>query len=297
MLSAIVPTKNRPLDLEKLIESIVTQQKVPEEIIIVDQSDHINQKYVEYNTTSLNIIYIWDITITGLVHAKKKGVEKSKGDIVCFLEDDVILDENYFYEVEKYFDDFPANNGCCGIVKNVPNKNKFRYILFMIFHRGIFYDRRSYINQYPEKFKQKIIHSSYLSGGISSFRRKVFNAVSFDTENKLFMLEDIDFSTRASKVFGIQSFCINTNVILEHNMSPANRAFLEQKYRKKTFEYSVFYKKNKTVKFSTINYAWLLIGLFIEMFYESILNRNIKIILHGIDGFNKGLAWKIIEPA
>ena len=47
-----------------------------------------------------------------------------------------------------------------------------------------------------------LIPSDYISGGLSAYRREVFEAVPFDVENGFFALEDIDFSTRVARAYG-----------------------------------------------------------------------------------------------
>ena len=65
-----------------------------------------------------------------------------KGDIVCFLEDDVVLEPDYLRNIEAGFIERPAMVGSCGIVTNLPPLPPFYSRLFHFFHRGIFHDPR-----------------------------------------------------------------------------------------------------------------------------------------------------------
>ena len=78
MLTAVIPTKDRPLDLPKAVTSILGQSNLPDELIIVDQSDSHESKNSIYSlwpeNVSVNLIYIHDVTVSGLVEAKRVAV-------------------------------------------------------------------------------------------------------------------------------------------------------------------------------------------------------------------------------
>ena len=38
-IAAVIPTRNRPVDLGKAVKSIIAQQRLPEALIIIDQSE------------------------------------------------------------------------------------------------------------------------------------------------------------------------------------------------------------------------------------------------------------------
>ena len=56
---------------------------------------------------------------------------------------------------------------------------------------------------------------------------------------------------------------------------------------------SLFYKKHRKKDKSLINYLWLMTGMIVELFFESIRNFNFKIMAEGIRGLVKGWAWKL----
>ncbi|HLG41226.1 MAG TPA: hypothetical protein VI461_16215, partial [Chitinophagaceae bacterium] len=149
------------------------------------------------------------------------------------------------------------------------------------------------IHGQPSMFDGRMIPSTHLSGGLSAYRSEVFQKVRFDTVNGFFMLEDIDFSTRAARMFGSHAFYINTGAMLEHAMSPVNRAVLGKKYERKLMEYTLFYKKNSDQPMALLNYIWLMIGLILELGYESIRSINLNIFWSGVHGIVNGIRWRI----
>ena len=297
--SAIIPTINRANDLIMAITSILEQEVLPNELIIVDQSDDeksydlVCKLYKKYKRKP-KLIYFHDRTISSLIKKKKKGVESSNGDVICFLEDDVVLHSNYFKNAVKLFEENNKVIGCCGVVSNLQNRFIYEY-MFKLFHRGIFHDPR--INagiKYNDVCRGLLLSSRYLSGGISCYRKEVFKKVKFDMVNDFHMLEDIDFSSRAADTFGNEYFFINTNMRLEHHMSPMNRIKLKERWKRKLMEYVIFYKKHSEKQWSLINLIWLLSGMFSEAILSSILLKNLGPFFGFIIGVSIGIRKKLL---
>ena len=298
-ISAVIPTLNRPVDLALAVTSVLEQKHLPDELIIVDQSVDersyiaVEGLYKNFDVTP-KLIYLHEPEVSGLIEAKQRGVEVAKGDIISFLEDDVVLHQQYFENAISIFKNNQKVIGCCGVMSNVHSGVLYEY-LFKLFHRGIFYDPR--LNAGKNRDCQGLgvlLVSRYLSGGISCYRKKVFEKVKFDMVNDFFMLEDIDFSTRAADFFGDEYFFISTNMCLDHNMSPINRARLKGRWQRKLREYITFYKKHSDKPWSSVNLIWLLIGMFGESVVSSVLSKNIGPLTGTMVGLYDGIRKKVI---
>jgi len=298
-LTSVIPTKNRPDDLIKAVTSILAQTRLPDELIIVDQSTN-NESHTLVNVlmseeSRIKLVYILNPCISGLVEAKKVASDLACGDIVCFLEDDVILEFDYIEQIEQGFADQPEMVGCCGIITNPPHQSAVYETFFHLFHRGIFMDSRVGLYGRFRGRGNKLIASEMLSGGLSAWRRDVFIVVPFDLDNGFHMLEDIDFSTRAARYFGALLY-INPNARLEHHCSPLNREVLGPRQRRKLTECIVYYKKRRGWPGAPFALAWLLLGMLLEAVFQSFSARSYG-PLHGylvglFDGFKK----KIVLP-
>lgn len=298
-ISAIIPTIDRPKDLLDSVASVLNQKHLPNELIIVDQSvsndsyDAVQKLYEGFDITP-KLIYLHEPEIDGLTEAKQRGVNVAKGDIISFLEDDVVLHPNYFENTSSIFANNQKIMGCCGVVSNQHSGNLYEF-LFKLFHQGIFYDPRLNAGKNRDcQGKGELLPSRYLSGGISCYRKNVFENIKFDTANDFFMLEDIDFSTRAADFFGDECFFISTNMCLDHNMSPINRARLKVRWQRKLYEYVVFYKKHSDKPWSLMNLIWLVVGLFGESVVSSVLSKNIGPLTGTIVGLYIGIGKKVI---
>jgi GT2 family glycosyltransferase len=212
--------------------------------------------------------------------------------LVCFLEDDVVLEPDYFAEIEVGFNQRPDMLGCCGVVVDVGPMPSGYVSFFQTFHRGIFMDPRVGVHGHVVGKGHALIPSPTLSGGLSAWRREVFATISFDTVNDFFMLEDIEFSTRAAMELGPRFF-INPNARLEHHASLVNRARLSARQRRKIREYIVFYKKRKTWPMATSSLAWLMLGLFFESLFQALRYRSPSLVVNFFAGIVDGMRWDL----
>lgn len=301
-MAAALPTKNRPDDLVAAIGSILTQRRLPDELIVVDQSPgdesrrRVEARFAQGHGSGMQLTYIHDPTISGLVPAKQVAAQLFGSDILCFLEDDVVLEPDYLDELERGFVQRADMLGCCGVVTKLPPLPPFYGAMFHLFHRGIFRDPRVGVHGRFEGGGHSLIPSRALSGGLSAWRREVFDAIPFDVANDFFMLEDIDFSTRAEAHFGPRFF-INPNARLAHNMSPLNRARLGERQRRKLREYVLFYKKRSAIPGALLNLLWLLPGLFLEALKQASSNRSLAPLGGYVEGLREGIGRKPIDIA
>ena len=117
-ISAVIPTLNRPVDLALAVTSVLEQKHLPDELIIVDQSVDersyiaVERLYKNFDVT-LKLIYLHEPEVSGLIEAKQRGVEVAKGDIISFLEDDVVLHQQYLENSISVFKSNQKVMGCC----------------------------------------------------------------------------------------------------------------------------------------------------------------------------------------
>ena len=297
-MSVVLPTKNRPHDLDNALNSISKQSRLPNEFVIVDQSAD-NQsiqvvKSIMSQYKQIKLTYIHDPKISGLVDAKGVGVKHTTADIVCFLEDDVVLEADYLKQIELGFFNNPNMIGCSGVITNPPKVIFLYKFFFVIFHQGIFKDKRIDVNENYSGFGNRLIESDMISGGVSAWRREVFDKVEFDVANGFHMFEDIDFSTRVARHFGNRLF-INPNARLAHYCSLINRDVLDIRQRRKVRECFTYYKKRKDWPSAAISFYWLLLGMLLESIFQSFSSMSFKPIQGYLLGFRDGFAKKIIS--
>jgi glycosyltransferase involved in cell wall biosynthesis len=96
-ISAIIPTRNRPVPLSQALKSIAVQGALPTEIIIVDGStDAYSQQVVGQYQHDLNpCSIIWQAALTiGAAVQRNQGMAIATQPFICFCDDDVTLESN-----------------------------------------------------------------------------------------------------------------------------------------------------------------------------------------------------------
>jgi GT2 family glycosyltransferase len=298
LITAVIPTRNRPEDLERAVLSVCAQTRPPDTLAVIDQSASEESRsrilaLLATHAGNIRIDYVHDPAIAGLVAAKQVAVSRATGDLVCFLEDDVVLEPDYIASLEAGFVQHPQMVGSCGIVTNLPPLPRHYFSLFHFFHRGVFHDARVGVHGVVTGSGHALIPSDYLSGGLSAYRREVFSTVPFDVQNRFFALEDIDFSTRVSRAYGPRLY-INPNARLEHRMSPVNRAVLGPRQERKVREFVVFYKKQRGLGAKPAHLALLACGLFLEAVFQAVRSRSAAPVGGYFRGLWQGARWKVL---
>ena len=294
-LSAVIPTRNRPEDLAKAVASVLAQTRPADELVIVDQSPgDESARLVQAMFTSdlpTRLVYIHDTQIAGLVDAKRVGSARAAGDIVCFLEDDVILEPDYMARIEWGFESRPDMCGCSGIITNWPGASELHIAVRAMFFRGIFHDPR--LRGFAEAIRgaRELIPCDVLSGGLSAWRRHVFEQVPFDTKNGFFMFEDMEFSTRVVRALG-HCLYINPTARLEHRWSPVNRDVQGARQRRKLAEAMIYYKTRRGWAGARRGLAMIMVWWLGEALMQSARVRS----LGPITGYFRGVVDGVRKP-
>ncbi|WP_346883675.1 glycosyltransferase family 2 protein [uncultured Algibacter sp.] len=248
--SLIVCTYMRDKPLLKLLFSIKEQTHYPSEILIIDGSvDDKTKKQLENNTfKNLKYFKVTDKD-RGLTKQRNFGINLVNDDseIICFLDDDIILAPDYFENLLKTYKlkkdalavgGYILNNANWEKEKGKRKKEKFyfdgwmrndplRFKIRKLFgllpdtHPGIFptFAHGRSVGFLPPS--GKIYKVEQIMGGVSSYKKEIFNILRFSTYFKGYGLyEDADFSLRLSK---IGELYVNTSAQLYHYHDQSGR--------------------------------------------------------------------------
>lgn len=248
----IICTYMRPKPLLDLLQSVKEQTLYPNEILIIDGSTNDATKEMLEQNRFLNLRY-YKVSNhdRGLTKQRNFGIKKTTptSEISCFLDDDTILEKNYFEELIKTYQLFPNALAVGGYITNetsweqttadeLPKKDDFFYDGWkrkdgsrFILRKKLGLDSDKKPGFMPEFSNGrsigflppsgKIYEVEQLMGGVSSFRKEVFETLSFSTYFEGYGLyEDADFTLRVSK---IGTLYINTNARLGHYHDASGR--------------------------------------------------------------------------
>jgi len=117
-ISVAVCTYNRAKLLERCLNSLINQNydKTEYEIIVIDNNSSDNTKEVVYKFIETypdcKLRYIFE-PIQGLSVARNKAIKETNSEILLFIDDDALADENLLKEHIRIYDEF-KNVGCVG---------------------------------------------------------------------------------------------------------------------------------------------------------------------------------------
>lgn len=106
LISIVLATRNRSDKLRNALNSM-REMYIPElmslEIIIVDNLSTDNTRYVSelfIESSNMNVRYVFEEK-KGLSYARNSGIREAKGEIIVFIDDDVIVDRKWMVEIFK----------------------------------------------------------------------------------------------------------------------------------------------------------------------------------------------------
>lgn len=251
-LSLIICTYMRPKPLLQLLQSVQEQTVYPDEILIVDGStNQETEKVLQENLFNNLKYFIVPAEHRGLTKQRNFGIERigNEIEIVCFLDDDTVLKKDYFEQILKTYTIYPEALGVGGYIIDETKtelvgynyqpkideyffdgwkrKDGSRFILRKKLgldsdcppgYSSLYGHGRS-IGFLPPS--GKIYPVEMLMGGVSSFRRQVFNVLQFSTYFEGYGLyEDADFSLRVAKTGPLY---VNTAATLYHYHDASGR--------------------------------------------------------------------------
>lgn len=306
--SIIVPTCNRQKDLASLIDSILKQTVLPAEVIIIDQSNNDDtKKYIDNlrnrllsESNTIHFIYIYQGEKSSAA-ARNKGIDVAIGEIVSFLDDDVVLFEDYYERVLCYFKNDEKLGGVGGnvIFENKPHgwKWKLRKVLLKVFLLNNF-DGTMTVSGFGYPIAEREINSvmqvEMLSGCNMNFRSEYLKNDNFDEWfNGYSYREDAELSYRISRKTFLKMI---PEAKLYHNYSKSNRMDIQAQKVMEVKNYYYFYKKHvKKTIISDFLFLYSLLGLSIIYFIEYLCNcseKEYKQIKGFIEGIMELLKYK-----
>ena len=270
-LSIVIPTCNRKKSLKAVLDSILEQTKLPKEVIIVDDGDDfkardLTKKLHKYLLDKgIMIEYLRNSGPKSTAICRNIGAMHANGEIILFLDDDIILDKEYIEKILEIYKTYPKAVGVQGLVMNVPMSSKLLNILGKIFF-GNHLERSqcrilpSGCTTYPYPELSKVINCQWFSGCNQSYRREIFKIQRFDENLKrLSSGEDMDFSYNIFKKYP-NSLYLTPNAKLLHNYSLTSLPEHLLIYNRTINGFYFFYKNIEQTLLNKLIFIWCNIG-------------------------------------
>lgn len=249
--SVIIPTKNRNQELANALRSILIQTRLPQEVILVDDGSMdgfpLKQQFEDVGVRT----YYHRKSTPGLPESRNAGVKLSTGDVILFLDDDVILFPTYIEEIVGLFEsDKTGEIGGVGgseanLIKPISWMSRLRRLRDIVCLMGGFKEGRvlpsGYCTEYGSTGSpiKKVTAVDFLVGATSAYRRSVFQEFLF-TENYRELGEDKDFSYRVSRKHRL---LINPDALLFHFEAPQGRGNRRDRGRRGILGRYIFFRR------------------------------------------------------
>jgi len=191
-LCVCIPTYNRPHMIERLLDNLALQKRLPDEILIIDASPNPDTKRVvarhESRFPPRVVRYIR--SEKGLTRQRNAAIGSTQADLIFMLDDDVLL-ENDCIQVMEEFMDSETGQAFGGVSAYITNDyGKPFYGIEQLYHRVGIYERLEpgrwlYNGAFLELSKltpfSGIYPADFLPGCAMMFRRNVLLKISPDS--------------------------------------------------------------------------------------------------------------------
>jgi len=250
--SLIICTYQRPEALLKLLKSVQLQSLYPDQILIVDGSTNLDtQNTLEINPFKQLEYFLVNTENRGLTKQRNFGIQKvpQTSEIICFLDDDIVLTPEYFQNLISTYSQNPDALGVGGAIldevqwRTNPLGDEIKFDEFemdswvrKLGSRNVLRKKLGLLSDQQPGFmpefsnglsigflppSDKTYPVEFFMGGVSSYRKELFKEINFSSYFEGYGLyEDMDFCLRTSK---IGQLYVNTAAQLYHYHEEAGR--------------------------------------------------------------------------
>lgn len=238
-ISVIIATHNRCESLKETLKSLLRLEKdgfLNYEIIIADNNSHDKTKEVVENFIPQfhgKLRYTFE-PLQGKSHALNTAIQEAEGRIIAFTDDDVVVDQNWLKNIERYFNQYPDIGGLAGRLTPRLTCKKPSWLELegnYVLKGGLnFYDHGDKVFYIENKSKPFL-------GANMALRKEVFERHGLFNENipkihnRLLIYEDTEFYRRIKEKG--EKVIYAPDVVVEH-------IFDETRINKKYFRYWYF---------------------------------------------------------
>lgn len=270
-LGIIIPTKDRPDDLIRALQSISKQDYHPARVVIVDGGTTPVKDVVD-NFRDFTAEYL-RIFPPSLTVQRNAGIRHLIKDVtlIAFFDDDIILEEGCLRNMMKFWEVASAKVGGAGfnLVNEVYKKPKFFERFFLVntdkpnkILRSGFQGKISFVTGTTA--------ADWLVGCAMVYRSKIFNEFCFDEWFSGYSrYEDVDFSYRVGKAYKMY-VVPDAKVVHLNNLEDIDLSFSlgKMEYTNRLY----FVRKHSELSIPLC--YWALFGIFINNILKGFLGMD-----------------------
>lgn len=228
-LSVCIPTYNRPTQVETLLGNLLEQQRLPDEVVIVDASpDETTERVVRAFAERFPAL-VYKHSVKGLTLQRNCAIELATGDVVAFLDDDMLLEPEFLLTAEQIFEEDRTGQigGVTGVQTNLrpPRvgggwrlKRRLGIVETDEHGRVLACGETTHL---PRPSMGELVRTEFLPGCMHIWRRQALDKFRFSLFFQGYGLgEDKYFSSCVSKVYDLY---VSGDIRAQHLHVPGNR--------------------------------------------------------------------------
>lgn len=287
-VSVVLPTKNRARLLADTVQALIAQTAVPSEIIIVDQSATAEgRRLVRHLVSSVPLprrpalVYLLDPAINGAAAARNAGLELARGDIVVFVDDDVVPAADVIERLLRHYRRAPELAGIAPVITNYAIPGPVLRLAYTVFCRGPFRDERQPVYWRWREHAGALVPVRMFTGAMMSFRRAALEGLRFDARYRAASVgEDIDLCWSLGARSG--RLAIATDAHIVHNKAPRPAARTEAaQITSWAFLYDKHVRKTPAAKLA---FAWFVAGNVLGAAVAALRDRQWAPVASALEG-------------
>jgi GT2 family glycosyltransferase len=261
-ISIVIPNYNGLHMIKECLSSIFKLTLDPDEIIVVDNGssdqscDWIREHYP-------SVILIENKENLGFSIAVNQGIRISDSEFIVLLNNDVVVDESWLYELVSLIRTDPLIFSCSSKMLRYYERDKIDDVGDGYTLLGWAYKRGDGVSSNKYLKDEKVFSSC---GGAAIYRKSILDKIGYFDERFFAYLEDVDIGFRSLNAGFKNMYC--ANAIVYH----VGSATTGSKYN--DFKVKLSAKNNLLVIFNNfhvfhiiINFPFLLLGYIMKMFY------------------------------
>ncbi|MCG5215106.1 glycosyltransferase family A protein [Streptosporangium soli] len=185
-VSVIIPNYNYAKTLRLCLEAIYRQTAPPREVIVVDDNSTDNSVDI---ASGFPCRIIRTEKNSGVAAARNVGAISATGDILFFVDSDVVLQRDAIAEAVRHLREDDSIGSVCGIYAKAP-----------LIRDSLLEEYRSFQAHYWRKSSVGLVSVGFFSLG--AIRRDAFNEIGLFNE-ELWQTEEVDYGYRLSRRYGL----------------------------------------------------------------------------------------------
>jgi predicted nucleotidyltransferase len=134
IVSVVIATRSHVEQLKRCLISLAQLNRLPDEVLVVDnESQDATKEMVLQFEAPYQLRYVY-YSGFGIGKVRNAGIKEANGDVLVFVDDDAVVDQDWLGNLEKEFIKNPYLGICGGSIRNMPMERKdlvYRYFSMM----------------------------------------------------------------------------------------------------------------------------------------------------------------------